>query len=29
MDDDINSNGWGIKNIKDVESSLDLLNNVL
>lgn len=26
MDDDIKSNGWGVKNIKDVENSLDLLN---
>ena len=26
MDDDIKNNGWGVKNILDVENSLELLN---
>ena len=26
MDENINSNGWGIKKITDVENSLDLIN---
>lgn len=26
MDQDIKSNGWGVKRITDVENSLDLIN---